>query len=132
MFLEPTFVLDAPPRLPSEDGPFRLEGLDHEGGVLFSLSFAPQEVEWGGGHFAFAVPLGAEGVEALDAISLIGPEGALTVDGSTRLPRMALATDRTTGSIRAILRDGVVPAAISATATVRFSQGLPDSGPVRR
>jgi hypothetical protein len=45
---------------------------------------------------------------------------------------MALATDRATGSIRAILRDGVVPAAISATATVRFSQGLPDSGPVRR
>jgi hypothetical protein len=132
MFLEPTFVLDAPPRLPSEDGPFRLEGLDHEGGVLFSLSFAPQEVEWGGGQFAFAVPLGAEGIEALDAISLIGPEGALTVDRSTRLPRMALATDRATGSIRAILRDGVVPAAISATATVRFSQGLPDSGPVRR
>jgi hypothetical protein len=132
MLLEPAFVLEAPPKLPTQDGPYRLDGLDRDGGVLFSLSFAPQEVEWGGAQFAFAVPLGTEGIEALDAISLTGPEGAVTVDRSTRLPRMGLATDGATGRIRAILRDGVMPEAVSADATVRFSEGLPDSGPVRR
>jgi len=132
MLLEPAFVLDAPPLLPTEDGPYRLEGLDPEGGVLFSLNFAPQQVSLGGAHFAFAVPFGTEGIEALHAISLTGPEGAVTVDRSTRLPRMALVTDGATGRIRAILRDGVVPAAVGANARIRFSEGLPDSGPVGR
>jgi hypothetical protein len=132
MLLEPAFVLDAPPLLPTEDGPYRLEGLDPDGGVLFSLSFSPQQVSLGGAHFAFAVPIGTEGIEALHAISLTGPGGAVTVDRSTRLPRMALATDGATGRIRAILRDGVVPAAVSASARVRFSHGLPDGGPVGR
>jgi hypothetical protein len=129
LLLEPSFVLDAPPQLPTEDGPYRLEGLDPEGRVLFSLSFSPTEVEWGGAHFAFAVPLGTEGIEALDAISLTGPNGAVTVDRSTRLPRVALAMDAATGRIRGIFRDGVVPAAVSGDVMVRFSQGLPGGGP---
>ncbi|NNM05743.1 MAG: hypothetical protein HKO65_11705 [Gemmatimonadetes bacterium] len=132
ILLEPSFVLNAPPTLPTEDGPYRLEGRDREGGVLFSLSFAPEGVEWGGGQFAFAVPLGTEDIEALEAISLTGPEGAVTVDRSTRLPRMALAIDGATGRIRAILRNGVVPAAVRENATVTVSEGLPDSGQMER
>lgn len=132
MILEPSFVLDAPAFLPTGEGPYGLEGRDSEGRVLFSLSFAPQEVEWGGGHFAFALPLGPEDTAALDAISLSGPEGAVTVDRSTRLPRMALVTDDDTGRIRAILRDGLVPGAVRGNTSVRFSQGLPGTGPAGR
>jgi hypothetical protein len=132
MLLEPSFVLDAPPVLPGEDGPYRLEGLDSQGGVLFSLSFAPEKVEWGGGQFAFAVPLGTENIEELEAISLSGPEGALTVDRSTRLPQMTMVTDGADGSIVAFLRDGVMPDAVSPQATVRISEGLPDRGEGRK
>jgi hypothetical protein len=132
MLLEPAFVVDATPVLPTEDGPYRLEGLDRNGGVLFSLSFAPEEVEWGGTQFAFAVSLATEDIEALETVSLIGPEGAVTVDRSTRLPSMALVTDEVTGRIRAILRDGVMPEAVRTSTTVRFSDGLPDSGPAGR
>jgi hypothetical protein len=132
LLLEPSFVVDAPPKLPSGDGPYRLDGFDGEGSLLFSLSFAPEEVEWGGGQFAFAVPLGTEGIDALEAISLSGPEGAVRVDRSTRLPPLALATDDATGRIRAIIRNGIVPEVVSTAATVRFSEGLPGTGPLRR
>jgi hypothetical protein len=132
MLLEPAFVLDAPPVLPSEDGPYRLEGLDGQGGMLFSLSFTPEQVEWGGGQFAFALPMGTENIEALEAISLTGPEGVLTVDRTTRLPSMALITDDADGSIVAFLRGGVMPDEIGAGATARISRGLPDRNEGRR
>jgi hypothetical protein len=132
VLLEPAFVLDAHPKLPTGNGPYRLAGLDRQGGVLFSLSFAPEEVEWGGGQFIFAVPLVTEEIESLDAISLSGPDGAVTVDRSTRLQRMALAIDDATGRIRAIIRGGAVPEAVRAGATVKLSQGLPDAAPTGR
>ena len=128
VLLEPAFVMDAPPKLPDEDGPYRLEGLDRDGSVLFSFDFAPDEVEWGGSQFVFAVPVGAEDVEALGAISLSGPAGAVTVDRSTRLPRMVVATDETTGRIRAILRNGTESYTAGANTAVRVSEGLPGSG----
>jgi hypothetical protein len=128
MLIEPAFVLDAPVRLPREDGPYRLEGHDAEGTVLFSLSFAPRPVARGGGHFAFAVPVGPDDIEALDVITLTGPEGRVTMDRAASRPAMALATDATTGRVRAILRDGVVPADVAAGANVVRSRGLPGRG----
>jgi hypothetical protein len=92
------------------------------------MSFVPEEVEWGGGQFAFAVPLETGDIEALETLSLTSPEGSVTVDRSTRLPRMALVTDGATGRIRAIVRDGAVPAAVRSSATVKFSEGLPSTG----
>ena len=129
--MEPSFVLDAPAHLPSVGGPYRLEGRDSRGGILFSLTFSPHEVEFGGGHFAFALPLGESERVALDAITLTGPGGGLTVDGETRLPRMSLVTDDRTGRIRAILRDGAVSPITRQGVSVRFSDGLPARGEKR-
>jgi hypothetical protein len=132
MLLEPSFVVDAPAVLPTEDGPYQLEGHGRDGGLLFSLSFTPEEVEWGGTQFAYAVPLAPAELEALETISLSGPEGTISVDSQTRLPPMTMVTDETTGQIRAILRGGVMPEAVGQNATIKVSEGLPDRGLERR
>jgi hypothetical protein len=129
LHLEPTFTLEAPPTLPAEDGPYRLDGVDTNGRPLFSLSFGLNEDSWGGGHFTFAVPLGADEAEALESVALTGPEGLVRIDRSTDSSPMALVTDRSTGRIRAILRDGVLPATLAADVAVVFSDGLPARGP---
>jgi hypothetical protein len=126
LLLEPIFALDAPPVLPAEDGPYRLDGYDAEGTQRFSISFVPTEVAMGGGHFAFAVPVEGNWAEDLGAVTLTGPEGVVTVDRSTRLGRMALVTDGDTGRIRAILRDGATPTPAPPGGEVVYSEGLPD------
>ncbi len=130
MALEPSFVLDAPPMLPTEPGPYRLEGVNREGAVLFSLSFAPEEVEWGGRQFAFAVPMDTDEVGALEAVKLTGPDGSFTVDRSTRLPGLAIVRDDDTGRIRAMIRDGDVPGTVQTNATILLSNGLPEIGQI--
>jgi hypothetical protein len=125
LLLEPVFALDAPPVLPTEEGPYRLDGYDVDGNQRFSMSFAPTEVALGGGHFAFAVPVEPDWAELLDSVVLSGPEGVVTVDRSTRLGRMTLVTDGDTGRIRAILRDGATPSPVAAGSEVLYSEGLP-------
>jgi hypothetical protein len=125
LLLEPIFALDAPPVLPTEDGPYRLDGYDADGTQRFSMSFAPTEVAMGGGHFAFAVPVEAGWAEELGAVTLTGPEGVVTVDRSTRLGRMALVADGDSGRIRAILRDGATPTPVAPGGEVVYSEGLP-------
>jgi hypothetical protein len=127
LLLEPTFVLEAPPALPVQEGPYRLEGLDVAGGRLFTLSFAPRPVERGGAHFAFAVPLEVGWVGTLAEVTLSGPRGSLTVDRSTRLRPMALVTDEASGRIRAILRDAAAASAeVGRSTRVKLSRGLPE------
>ena len=73
--LHPSFVVDAPPTLPQTGGPFRLYGQDENGGILFSIDFAMQEIasDDGGSSFVFAVPAPPEWEEALASVTLAGP-----------------------------------------------------------
>ncbi|WP_419165123.1 hypothetical protein [Candidatus Palauibacter sp.] len=127
--LEPAFVHEAPARPPSGPGPYRLSGLDAAGRRLFSLSFAPQRVDDANGAFAFAIPFDPSWTEALDRLTLSGPEGAVTLDRAGG-GRAALIVDRATGRVRGIARDGfeALPSAPDTAGTaVKVIRGLPRS-----
>ena len=132
--LDPAFVLDAPSVLPSRGGPYRLEGFGPGGGPLFSLSFAVDEVDHGGGNFLFIIPFEVSWRRSLERIVLSGPEGTTTLDGETNRP-MAIFMDRATGRIRHIHRsEDAGQAAGGWLATdpdieVLVSHGLPGSVP---
>ena len=63
LFLEPAFVVNAPPSLARIDGPYTITGEDDRGNNLFSLPFGLPEYGCGakGGSFAFILPV-REGV----------------------------------------------------------------------
>ena len=86
LLLEPAFMIGAPPTLPNEDGPYRLEGFGPAGELHFSLSFTPTPDEFGGGHFQFAVPHDPDTDGALDRVVLSGPEGVFTLGPSSTPP----------------------------------------------
>ena len=126
--LDPSFVLEGPVVLPAADGPYRVEGIGAGGATRFSLSFSPTPLEHGGANFVFFVPYQPEWAAMLDRMVLTGPEGeyALTRDGE---PPMAVVTDRSTGRVRAILRDwdgGPLPGGENARVTV--TTGIPAGG----
>ena len=127
--LEPAFAHDAPLKLAEAPGPYQLEGLDAEGRRLFSFSFTPDALDHGGGSFLFAIPFEPEWNEALDRITLTGPEGSTSLDRDTG-GRAALILDRASGRVRTIARDwsvgdGALPAAMAADAQVEVIRGLP-------
>ncbi len=73
--LEPAFELEAPARLPAQPGPYRLEGLDQRGAVLFSISFAGAPVDHGSlaaRQFAFTIPSRLARADRLDRLRLSG------------------------------------------------------------
>lgn len=102
--LEPAFLVEGRPKLPRSGGPYRIEGFGVDGDTRFSFSFTPDAVEFGGGHFLFAVPHDPERDGALDRVVLSGPEGEFTLGRSSTSP-MAIITNRATGQVRAIVRD---------------------------
>ena len=142
-FLEPAFVVEAPPALPGSAGEYRLTGRTGGGAVLFSQSFAMPEVADGDGSssFAFAIPVrdGWEG--SLAAITLSGPGGSVTLDARSDLP-VAVLRDPRNGRVRGILRnppESVMQQADPAAALgagpgleVLFSRGIPDAAAWRR
>ncbi|MDE2793703.1 MAG: hypothetical protein OXL34_02695 [Gemmatimonadota bacterium] len=142
-FLEPVFVVDAPPELPRSSGGFRLAGRTDDGVELFSLSFAMPEAADGDGSsgFAFALPVEAGWAGTLSVITLSGPGGSVAVDGESDLP-MAVLRDSRTGQVRAMLRDlpGTVLTRSDAVAAlspepgieVLFSRGIPPVDSWRR
>ena len=133
-FLEPAFVVDAPPVAPHAAGDHQLTGWAADGRELFSRSFAMPEVAdgEGAGSFVFALPVGAGWAAALASITLSGPGGSATLDGATDRP-MAILRDPRTGQVRAFLSD--LPAAtqtadavaqtIGEGLEVLFSRGIP-------
>ena len=136
-FLEPAFVVDAPPALPDSDGDYELTGWAADGRELFSLSFAMPEVADGEGEgsFVFALPA-RPGWEALASLVLSAPGGSATLEGDSGLST-AILRDPRTGQVRGILRDLPDSAAAQAGAgagvgtgqplDILFSRGIPDA-----
>ena len=140
-FLEPAFVVGAPPALPTGGAAYRIYGLDDRGNELFSLSFDMDEIADGdgGSSFAFAVPAHPDWASALMRIVLSGPGGDAIMDrngGSAA----ALLRDPVTGRVRGILRDwatdDLADAAVSAPPEagleVQVSRGVPGAEAWRR
>ena len=141
-FLEPAFVIRAPPAMPETVGSHQITGRSRDGDQLFSLSFAMPRAEDGdgGSSFAFAVPASAAWAEDLASITLSGPGGSFNLDAGHDRP-MAILRDRTTGQVTGFLRDArVAVAAMDADADagagpanlVLFSRGIPDPEAWRR
>ena len=105
-FLEPAFVVDAPPTVPGSGGPYTLTGLSAAREELFSLRFDMQEMADGDEEsgFALALPASPAWVGRLAAIVLVGPGGTATLNGENG-PPAAILRDPRTGRVRAIVRD---------------------------
>ena len=128
-FLDPAFIVDAAPSLPTPGSEFRLSGRTVDGGQAFSLTFDMPEildVDDGRSGFVFTVPVTWTG--ALASISLVGGGGSATLDQTTDSP-MTILRDPVTGQVRAFLR-GPQAAAMGAADTpgivTLFSRGIPD------
>ena len=135
-YLEPAFVLDAPPSLPERGGAYRIRGRNASGEELFALRFDMWRIDHGNGSrgFAFAVPVRPGWAGALASLTLSGPGGSFTLDGESRLPT-AIVRDPVTRQVRAILRDplpaGLAGAVAEALALdpgleAMVSRGIPD------
>ena len=135
-FLEPAFVVDAPPSLPHSTGEYEITGRTTDGGELFSLSFEMPEVADGDGRspFAFTLPVQPEWADRLASITLSGP-------GGTDRP-VTILRDPRTGQIRGILRDLPLAAVTRGEAAAALSldpglemltrRGIPDAEDWRR
>ena len=142
-FLEPVFVIDAPPALPDAAGEYQVTGHSGGGAVLFSLPFEMPIIADGDGSssFLFMLPVQPGWAGSLASVTLTGPGGSATLDEDSRRP-MAILRDPGTGRIQAILRNlptTVATQAIADTAVARapglevlFSPGIPDAGAWRR
>ena len=153
-FLNPAFVVDAPPMLPESPGSHRITGRTASGRQLFSRDFRMIELSEGRGYyFVFVLPVQPGWPESLAALTLSGPGGDATLDLDSDRP-MAILRDPVTGRVRAILHDvpelagtrsappGMLPggadrgadpgADVGERLTVLFSRGIPDRDAWRR
>ena len=130
-FLEPAFVVEAPPVLPRMGGAYILTGLTDSGEELFALSFDMLEVSDGGApSFAFALPVRPEWASRLAEIMLAGPAGSVSM-GPLSQHATTILRDPLTGEVRGILRDWGRGAEAGGAAfvgeglEVLYSRGLP-------
>ena len=130
-YLDPVFVVEAPPSLPESPGDHRITGRTPGGDVLFSFSFAMPDVADGdaSSSFAFAIPVQGDWAENLAGVTLTGPGGIATLDRGTNQP-MAILRDQRTGAVRGILRDPAAEVrdpsiAAESGLEVLFSRGIP-------
>ncbi|MDE2753788.1 MAG: hypothetical protein OXI83_14520 [Gemmatimonadota bacterium] len=134
-FLNPAFVVHAPPALPDPAGEHRITGRTAGGAELFSVDFDMPEVADGDGSssFAFVLPVQPGWAGSLANLTLSGPRGSTTLDSDTDSP-MTILLDPSTGEVRGILRD--MPQADAAALAsqegpdsleVLFSRGIPDA-----
>ena len=132
LYMEPSFVADAPPSLPPERGPYRVFGADANGNTLFEMSFAMDEIVCGEGDvdtggFVFAVPMRGNWSAGLNRIELSGPEGYVVMnkdgvrDGGASA---ALLLDENTGELRGFLHDWPAP----ESSLVSARRTLPEPG----
>ncbi|MXW67915.1 MAG: hypothetical protein F4Z72_13060 [Gemmatimonadales bacterium] len=137
-YLEPAFVMDAPPTMPRNGGAYRLAGHDASGFELFSIQFEMQEVADANEQksFAFMVPVETDWSLDLANITLSGPEGSVSLDRDTDRP-MTILRSLSNGQVRGILRNvspavGVQADAGGSGLDLLFSRGMPDVASWRR
>ncbi len=135
LFLNPSFVVDAPSSLPRATGEHRITGGSGSGSELFSFGFAMPEVADGDGNssFAFVLPVEPGWAVRLASITLSRPGGSVTLDSDTDIPLFILV-DPNTRQVRGILRDlpqadasALVSQADTDRLDVLFSRGIPDA-----
>ena len=135
LWIEPVFSIRAAARLPEARGPYRIRGTTSDGGAMFSLDFTPTEDGHGGKHFFFTVPVEAHWEDALERITLTGPEGEAYVDQADER-RITVVTEPGTGRLRAILRDweGALPVGLrdAPDLEVSMTRGLKEAVRLRR
>ena len=137
-YLEPAFVLDAPPSPPLDGGDYHIRGRNAASEELFALSFDMWRIADGdgGSGFAFSVPVRSGWSGELASLTLSGPGGSFTLDGESGLvAAAALLRDPATRQVRGILRDpspaGLAGAveevlAVDPALEVLVSRGIPD------
>ncbi|MCY4648651.1 MAG: Ig-like domain-containing protein [Gammaproteobacteria bacterium] len=141
-YLEPAFIVKAPPALPDSAGEYQISGRTETGTQLFALRFAMPATADGDGSssFAFVLPVRTEWQGNLASISLTGPGGSATLDGDSDIP-VAILRNPQTGKVRGILRDPppVAQAAadpvgqgVGTGVEVLFSRGIPSGDAWRR
>lgn len=125
MLMEPAFLVEARPSVPTAGGPYRLEGYGPGGELRFGFDFTPQPVEFGGRHFHFHVPYDPARDGLLDRVVLSGPEGEAALGPSSTSP-MAIVINRGSGQVRSVLRDWDGSMALTSGDTeILVSDGLP-------
>ncbi|MCY3600024.1 MAG: Ig-like domain-containing protein [Gemmatimonadetes bacterium] len=141
-WLDPAFVVDTRPAVPTSGGPWRLTGRRADGGELFSLSFTMAGVWDGDGRsgFSFALPVQPTWATEMASLVLSGPGGSVEMTEGSE-PPVAILRDPRTGEVRAIFTDlPAGPLAQSAAGArapepgleVMVSSGLPDASAWRR
>ena len=135
LFLNPSFVVDAPSKLPRATGEHRITGRSGSGDELFSVGFTMPDVADGDerSSFAFVLPVEPGWAVSLASITLSGPGGSVTLDSDTDIPLFILV-DPNTRQVRGILRDlpqagasVLVHQAGTDSLDVLFSRGIPDA-----
>jgi len=127
LVLEPAFSLVARPVVPSESGPYRIEGMARDGRRLFSYAFSGEKPadadDPTARHFAFAIPIDEATQGELTSIRLSGPgaspavmQASLVPGGISAAINEAGATSTPSGTVRvqwgataarmALIRDG--------------------------
>ena len=142
-FLNPVFVVEAPPALPDSTGAYTLTGRTARGTELFSFRFAmPRAVDGDGGSgFAFVLPTELDWADELAGITLAGPGGTFALNADSDVPT-AILRDPRTGRVQGILREVPPPARAAMDVAERsgagpeleilFSRGMPDATAWRR
>ena len=133
-FLNPAFVIDAPPTLPNTPGNYRISGRTSAGDELFAFSFTMPETADSDGNasFSFALPVAPDWSERLASITLTGPGDSFTLDDGSDRPMTILLNPRT-GQVRGILREPqAAEFATGQDLEVLFSRGIPDAEAWRR
>lgn len=128
VLLEPAFMIEAVPHIPTGGGAWRLTGFGPGGERRFDFGFTPNPTEYGGANFMFNVPYDPERDGALESVVLSGPDGEVTLGRSTT-PPMAIVRNSATGQVRAILRDWAGGfARVGGDIEIMVSDGLPGGG----
>ena len=138
-YLDPAFVVEARPSLPTAGGEYTIEGRAADGNSIFALTFnmpVTAHAEGQASSFVYALPVQANWDDTLASITLSGPGGSAILDENTDRP-IAILRDPLSGRVRSFLRDPSLPVeAARGTAQVSpvraleviRSRGLPDFG----
>jgi hypothetical protein len=105
LVLEPAFQVNTRPSLPTQAGPYSLEGRASDGSPVFSLSFAPSEIADAPGdqqNFVFAVPLPAARASRLASLHLSGNGRPAILAATTAVTGAQAATQSETVEVRRV------------------------------